>query len=546
MDMEAREYQKKAVDAIYDYWKKNNNKGNPIVAMPVGSGKSFTMALFIKSIFNKFGSRVERVMMLTHVKELIEQDYQAIIDYWQGASIGIYSASLGQRDTHSKIICAGIQSVAKKAEDFGKVNVIVIDECHLVSPKDNTGYKRFIADLQKVNPKLKVVGFSGSIFRLDCGYITGNGVFDDVCYNMCDIDNFNMLIDNKCLCNAIPKRTKYQIDTSNVALRGGEYIESELQKCVDNDKVTMQALSEAVELAKDRKHWLIFCTGVEHAEHVSDYLNNRFGISCCVIHGSLPKQERSRLIEEYKSGKYRACANVNVLSTGFNFPSIDCLVILRPTQSISLWIQACGRGIRYSSDKENCLILDFACNSERLGCINDPIPPKKKTKGEKVDQTTPYKVCPNCMTYTSTRATSCPNCGYEFPKVVNIDVHASLAEIIRKKKTTLSETRKYLVSKITYTKIKTKNGEQLLVSYLSGIQTVAKEWININSERAAIKIFSNEWVKNRLVEGLNLPKNTQELLILSKCGKLKEPKEITVKKANNYSRIVYYKWSDDE
>jgi DNA repair protein RadD len=544
--MIARDYQQKAVDSIYNYWSKNENKGNPVIAMPVGSGKSFTMALFIKSIFDKYGKYISKVMLLTHVKELIEQDYQAIIDYWEGAPIGIYSASMNSRDYKSKIVCAGIQSVAKKAELFGKVNVIVIDECHLVSPKDNTGYKVFISELKKVNPKLKVVGFSGSIFRLDCGYITGNGVFDDVCYNMCDIDSFNMLIDNKCLCNAIPKKTNFKIDVSEVKMRGGEYIEKELQKAVDTDIITEQALKEAVALAKDRKHWLIFCTGVEHAEHVSAYLNVIFGIKCCVIHGGLKKTERDTLIDEYKRGVYRACANVNVLSTGFNFPSIDCLIMLRPTQSITLWIQACGRGIRYSKDKENCLVLDFAGNTERLGCINDPRVPKEKSKN-KSDQKgeTPFKVCPECMTYNTTRATSCVNCGYEFPKIVKISTHASIEEIIRKRKE--SEVKKYNINKITYAKIKTKTGEQLLVTYLNGIQSIAKDWINMNASKDILRIFATQWIKERYACTEEEFKNIdlQKLLVLGLTKKLKEPISIEVKTTNGYNRITKYCWNNE-
>ena len=116
--------------------------------MPVGSGKSLTMAHFIKTCFDRYGSHMSKILIVTHVKELIEQDYEAVIDYWQGCDIGIYSASLKSKQVHNKVICCGVQSIAKTYADFGKVNCIVIDECHLVPLKQETTYRRLIAGLK--------------------------------------------------------------------------------------------------------------------------------------------------------------------------------------------------------------------------------------------------------------------------------------------------------------------------------------------------------------------------------------------------------------
>ena len=122
-----RQYQLDAVNSIFNYWSNNGNKGNPCIVMPVGSGKSLTMAHFVKTCFDKFGSKMSKILIMTHVKELIEQDYQAVIDYWNGADIGIYSASLKSKNVKNKIVCCGVQSVANSYTDFGKVNCLVID-----------------------------------------------------------------------------------------------------------------------------------------------------------------------------------------------------------------------------------------------------------------------------------------------------------------------------------------------------------------------------------------------------------------------------------
>ena len=542
MTIKPRDYQIEAVDSVFDYWKNNNNQGNPCVVMPVGSGKSLTMAHFVKTCFLKFGDYMSKVLIVTHVKELIEQDYQAVVDYWNGADIGIYSASLKAKCVNSKIVCCGVQSIAKNYKALGKVNCIIIDECHLVPVKEETTYRRLISGLKEINPKLKVVGFTGTPYRLDCGLITENGIFDEITYNMCTVDKFQWLIDNHYLCDAIPRRPEFQIDVKDVGIRGGEFVEKELQLACDKEEVTRLALSETIKLAEDRKHWLVFCTGVEHANHVSEFLNEH-GVPCTVISGDLDMTTRNERIEGFKSGKYRACANVNVLSTGFNFPDIDCLVMLRPTQSVSLYIQACGRGIRYSPNKENCLVLDFAGNVARLGCINDPVPLKKKNKkvsGE-LGQA-PVKVCPKCHTYVSASANVCPCCNYEFPKVTQLTAHASLKEIIKKK--TAEEEKTFEVSKVTYAKINTKNGVQLLVTYFSGIQKVAQDWVNMESAKSFSANIAKTWINYRNTTDY-YPKDTQELLVMCLKGEFKEPKSIVVKAINGYNRIARYDFGDE-
>ncbi len=536
-----RPYQLEAVESIFKYWHKTENKGNPVVVMPVGSGKTLTMSYLVRTCFDRYGNYMSKVLVVTHVKELIEQDYEGIIDYWPGAPVGIYSASLNKKQTDNRIICCGVQSIAKPEtyKKFGKVNCIIIDECHLVPAKAETTYRRLISGLKEINPKLKVIGFTGTPFRLDCGWITENGIFDDIVYNMCTVEAFDWLIQNNFMCDAIPRRPEFQIDVSNVKIRGGEFVEKDLQQAVDTDAVTRAALNETIQLAKDRKHWLIFCTGVEHAKHVVEYLC-KAGINSTVISGDLDMTTRKERIEGFKNGIYRAVANVNVLSTGFNYPDIDCLVMLRPTQSVSLYIQACGRGIRYSPNKENCLILDFAGNVARLGCINDPLQPKKKTgKGKHEGEgTAPVKVCPKCNCYAPASAKFCPSCNYEFPTETKLTAHASLDEIITRKQK--QETEKTVeITRVKYAKVNTKNGIQLLVTYHAGIQTAAKDWINIESEKSFVSTAAKEWIKIRNKTDYT-PQNTQELLVMCLQGKMREPTAITVKTVNGYNRIVSY------
>lgn len=427
MALHGRDYQLEAVSSLYHYFGRKH--GNPVIAMPTGTGKSVVIALFLKSVFHHYPR--ERVMVLTHVKELIKQNFQKLLDAWPTAPAGIYSAGLGRRDTLQKIIMAGIASVAKRAAEFGHVGLVLIDEAHLVSPTDTTMYRTFIEALRKVNPHVKVVGLTATPWRLGQGHITGEGsLFTDVCFDITGMAPFNRLIAEGYLCPLVPKATTATLDLDGVHMRGGEYIASELQDAVDKSHITRAALHEAMQLAGDRASWLVFCSGVDHAVHTSDILNE-MGIECRAVHSKMPEKEADAAVADWKAGRLRVITNNNVLTTGIDHPALDCIIMLRPTASAVLWVQMLGRGTRplyasgydlntvqgrldaiQHSTKQNCLVLDFAGNTRKLGPINDPVLPRKKgdAPGE-----APVKLCPACATYNHASARHCMCCGAEFP-----------------------------------------------------------------------------------------------------------------------------------
>jgi DNA repair protein RadD len=425
MPIQPRDYQGAAVQSIFDYFVSKH--GNPVVAMPTGTGKSVVIALFLYRVFYHYPR--QRVMVLTHVKELIEQNFKKLLEAWPTAPAGIYSSGLRRRDTREKIIMAGIASVAKRAAEFGHVDLVLVDEAHLVSPADATLYQLFFDALRTVNPHLKVIGLTATPWRLGQGLITDDGIFTDVCFDLTTMRAFNWLIAQGYLCPLVPKQTTAVLDIDGVHMRGGEYVASELQKAVDKQSVTVSALREALSLANDRKSWLLFCAGVDHAKHVAEQLT-ALGRPCRAVWGNMPDAERDDVIAGWKRGEYDV-ANNSVLTTGIDHPGLDCIVMLRPTASTVLWVQMLGRGTRplyapgfniasqqgrldaiAASDKLNCLVLDFAGNTRKLGPINDPVIPKKK--GEKAGEA-PIKLCPSCATYNHASARHCSFCGAEFP-----------------------------------------------------------------------------------------------------------------------------------
>lgn len=452
-----RPYQSDAVKSIWDYFGKFH--GNPLVALPTGTGKSLVIAFFLKSVFDAYPG--QRVMMLTHVKELIRQNYEELKSYWEDAPAGIYSAGLNQRDSDYPITFAGIASVAKKPELFGKIDLIIVDEAHLVSPTEDTMYQSFIDALKKESPLLKVIGLTATPWRLSSGLLTenpkkGKRIFTDICYDGVSTEAFNKMIEDGYLCDLIPLRTDMTYDTSSVHIRGGEFVEKELQELVNSKDAVSAAIKEAKERCSDRKHWLVFATGIDHTETVCKMLNEE-GVSATCVHSKMSSEERDAAIAGFKEGKYQAIVNNNVLTTGFNFPAIDLILCLRPTMSSSLWVQMLGRGTRPAPGKKNCIVLDFAGNTANLGPINSPVIKvagggKKKTKerkclhcGEDVIPTrkntcpacgasfVELKDCPKCRAYVPSTAKVCPHCSHSFPEDYRYSSSSGKGELVARK-----------------------------------------------------------------------------------------------------------------
>ena len=404
-----REYQQRTIDQLYA-WFEAGNEGNPCLVLPTGSGKSHIVAALCKDALQNWPET--RVLMLTHVAELIVQNAEKMRQHWPGAPMGIYSAGVGRRDLGEPITFAGIQSVRTKSRELGHIDLVIIDECHLVNHKDEGGYRRLLAELKAINPNLRVIGLTATPYRLGHGLITDKpAMFDDLLTPV----SIEELVFKGYLSTLRSKVTKAKLDTTGVKKRGGEFIESELQAAVDTDDQNHAVVREVMTLAGERKAWLFFCAGVAHAQHVAEVLREH-GVAAECVTGETPKKERERILTDFKAGRLRALTNANVLTTGFDYPDIDVVVMMRPTMSASLYVQMAGRGMRVKSQADHCLVLDFAGVVEMHGPITNVQPPKKSAgdgEGE-----APVKVCDACGELVHISAMTCPACGAAFPEPV--------------------------------------------------------------------------------------------------------------------------------
>jgi DNA repair protein RadD len=535
MILKPRWYQTEAVEAFFDYF--TREKGNPVIAMPTGTGKSLVIAMILQTIFTYY--RNQKILCLTHVKELIVQNYMELKNLWPYAPAGIYSAELKRRDTAHPIIFGGIASVVNKAVSFGKVDIVLVDEAHLVSPDEGTMYRKFIAALLEYNPKMKVVGLSATPWRLGQGHIADGTLFNHVCYDITGLESFNRLIAEGYLAPLIPKQTETVLDTDGVSIRNGDFALKELQLAVDRYEITVAALQECADIAADRKSWLIFASGVEHCEHVSEILNG-MGIPCVNIHSKLPTGERDRNVASFTSGRVRAAVNNNILTTGFNHRAIDFIGFLRPTLSTVLWVQALGRGTRVSPEtgKVNCLVGDFAGNTKQLGPINDPVLPKRKGQG---GGEAPVKLCPVCNTYNHASVRQCVNCDEEFKFKVKLQVSAASTELIKGE---MPQTEEFEVKFITYSLHQRIGGTpSLKVSYGSNVQ-MFNEYVCLQHD-SNIRNRAQQWWRERAGPGIPMPSTVSDALVY--CNYLRTPTHIRVwVNKKPYPEVLAYCWDGSQ
>ncbi len=513
--MQLRPYQEEAIESIFKYFV--SSTGNPLIAMPTGTGKGLVIAYLIKRIMTAWPD--QRIVMATHVKELIEQNMLALLREFPTAPAGIYSAGLKKRDTHCPVSFVGIDSVSRRPEAFGYQDLLLIDEAHLVSPKDDTRYLKFEKGLKEVNPNLKTIGFTATPYRTGQGMLTDEGgLFTDICFDNTAMEDFNMLIDDGYLAPLVPKHTGTQINVDGVHSRMGDFIASELDEAIDLPTIRA-AIDETVELGKERKHWLIFANSIEKTEYIAERLH-RVGINAAFVHSKMTG-DRKQILTNFKAGKIQALVNMGVLTTGFDFPALDMIVMLRPTKSPSLWVQMLGRGTRPCEGKDNCLVLDFAGNTARLGPINDVrIPLPKGKKGG----VAPVRLCDECSCYCHASLKACPHCGCVFPvhnKLLTIaSTEALIARVVEPKMET------FKVDRVVYKRhIKAGGFDSLKATYYCGLRSFS-QWVPIENPRGQ-GLARRWWLKHQKeIERGKVPETVTEAL--NNLGALKEPITIVV------------------
>lgn len=358
-----RPYQADSVKAVVHYFRQHTTPA--VIVLPTGAGKSLVIAELARLAKG-------RVLVLAHVKELVEQNHAKYEGY--GLKGAVFSAGLGRKETDQQVVFASVQSVVRNLDEFkNQFSLLVIDECHRVPEDKNSSYQKVIAHLSELNAGIKVLGLTATPYRLGIGWIyqyhTRGQVRSDEArfFRDCIFElPIRYLLDEGFLTPArMIDAPVLSYDFSQLKPAStGRYKESELDMVIEQSKrATPQIVDQIIHMAADRQGIMIFAATVRHAQEIYTLLPD--GEAAIVI-GDTPTPERDDIIQRFKQREIKYLVNVSVLTTGFDAPHVDLIAILRPTESVSLYQQIVGRGLRLSPGKKECLVLDYAGNSYDL------------------------------------------------------------------------------------------------------------------------------------------------------------------------------------
>ena len=525
-----RPYQHEAVIAVYEHLRTRDD--NPCVVIPTGGGKTPVMATICGDSVVTWNGRV---LIVAHVKELLEQSADKLQVVCPEVKFGIYSAGLKRRDTQAPVIVAGIQSIYKRACELGPVDLILVDEAHMIPPEGEGMYQQFLAEARVVNPAVRVIGLTATPYRLKSGLIcTPDHFLNHVCFEV----GVRELIVQGYLSPLVSKAGINKADLEGLHVRAGDFVADEVESLMDDDRLVEAACGELVGYTADRKAVLIFASGIKHGEHIVRTLRERHGIECGFVTGETTTRERDAVLNRFRRGELQYLCNVNVLTTGFDAPHIDCVVLLRPTLSPGLYYQMVGRGFRLHPGKVNCLVLDFGGNVVRHGPV-DAIRIQERPGG---NGAAPAKECPECLSVIAAGYARCPDCGYEFPppERQKHEAQATEAGILSGQVTDT----KYEVLDVSYS-VHTKRDappdapKSMRVDYRLGLNHWQSEYICVEHDGYA-RQKAEGWWQRRSPDPV--PATAEHAVELADAGALCPTHAITVRTVagERFDRIVGY------
>jgi DNA repair protein RadD len=519
---ELRDYQIEAVAAPFDYWRRR--EGNPLVVMPTGSGKSVVLAATLKRAIEQYPET--RVLVVTHRKELIDQDARAIRRLWPSAPIGIYSAGLGSREVR-QITVAGIQSIYKKPQRMGRRDLVIIDEAHLVPFDDDGMYRVLLNYLRGENERFKVLGYTATPYRLSGGLLTrGAGkTFTSVCHDV----GIERLVTEGWLSPVVSPETSAEYDTSAVSIQAGDFKVGQLAGAVEYQAaITKAAIAESIELGKGRKSCLVYCVSIEHAERARALLEEA-GEIAEVVTGMDDPLTRTGKITRFRLGATRWLVSVDVLTTGFDAPGVDLIAILRPTASCGLYVQIVGRGMRIAPGKTDCLVLDYGGNVDRHGPITR-VKPHSQSQGSKEKE----KACPKCYAEVAIHKRECPECGHiwdRVPRDVDHDTKAARSKIMAPP----PPPEWHDVAEVEATRWEKKDRPPTVcVTYRKGGTPLAREWVCPEHGGYAAEKFRAWW----RMRGGDVPEPVTVDEAVERFGELREIEAIEIGRDGDFLRVL--------
>ena len=512
--MTLRDYQQDAVRACWKYWREGKGE-NPLVVAPTGSGKSHIIA----EIAAKVAARNRKIILITHRKELIAQDFEKLVAAGV-TDIAIFGASFKQKNFAS-MTCAQIQSLAK-CVNIPKFDLAIIDEAHLVPVSGTSQYANIIDRLKLANPKLRLLGLTATPYRTNEGMLNDHGgrIFDGIAYDI----EIRRLVDEGWLAKPVPygANDDTEFDIGKLIYYGDDY--QIKQQDEETTRLACAITDDIISRSRNRKKTLIFCAGVAGCEAMKDQFD-QLGIECAVVVGATPDDERAAILKNYTGGDLKYLISCDVLTTGFDAPQTDTLALVRATKSPGLYVQMVGRGMRIAPDKTDCLVLDYGKNVERHGPI-DAVAPRKKTGGGPA----PTKKCFNCFAYIPLSALICPLCEAQLPTREKNDYteKPGKAELLKSEWVDVLDIKYQLWSKVG-------KPPSVRITYDTAYQQYS-EWVM--PEHGG---YPRQKFNNRIRKLFGSKANTTEEC-LAECDRWPVPRRIRVRKDGDFWKVEEGDW----
>lgn len=528
--MKLRNYQQESVDKFFSDAKKHPRDAQ-LLALPTGAGKS----LIIAEICRRAANGGMRVLVLHRTKELVSQNHDRYVEVDPSGEerAGIYSAGIGLKHTDKMVTFAGVQSACSDATVFGKIRLVIVDEAHQIPRAESSQYQKVLADLRSLG-EVKLLGLTASPYRLDGGVIFGgkDTQFDRVSHSVPLSD----LFDNGYLTKPVTVDVD-KVDLSGVRTTAGDYNQADMQTKFLGRSLTPEIVATADH--HKMKSVLVFASGVAHAELIKEELRAAGQEVRCVTGETLPIL-RETFLSQFDSGTVRFLVNVDVLTTGFDCPRVDGIVLARGTQSPGLFYQMVGRGFRLFPNKPACYVLDYGGNIDLHGPVDsetfgiDTIKPPSSGDGE-----APKRICPRCFEVQHASLAKCVNCGLEFPRKEK--------SFLATKKSITIQTTDHDVEFVDYKRWNGKEGktDTMLVQYklkdngasLDARKRWAREWVCIEHSGYA-RGKAESWWRDR--SDYVCPETIEEALEIARVGGIQMPLSITIKPDGKFDRIVAY------
>lgn len=547
--IDERYYQPEAVEETVKFLYAHT--GNPLIALPTGTGKSIVIVLLILRLLEIYYNT--RTLVITHSLTLVEQNAAKFRSIAPNVPIGINCDGIGRRDYLQPVIFGSIKSVVSMMKELGPRDIIIIDEAHRVSDAEDAEYSQMIIAARLLNPDVRIIGLTatpfdnyGKIVRTDpeTGKVTS--LFTGFSYSRVSTEDFAEFVMRGWLCKLIAKPMDTKYDWASVGITRGDYNQGQMQKVADQAELTRKAVAECIHVKYiDQRHCgIAFASGIEHAEHVTEEFQAQ-GVNAVCVHSKMSKTKKKDAMEQFHSGEAEWMVNNGILTTGYDFPPMDIIAVIRKFGSVNLWGQVLGRLTRpydyrnpkqyvpgFEYVKQNGLVLDFGCNTECLGPIDAPYF-KKPKKGEGGDA--PVKICGKCGTYNYASARMCAQCDHEFTFEIKYAAKSS---------TDAPMTESGVVQKwrdvafVNYSKITPRSGPAIMkATYHCGGIEKYDELVCLEHASAAAK-YAHDWWRVRT--DMPVPARVDDALRNTQL--LRRPSQICLEMVpgSKYPKVINY------